>query len=406
MTSIVDHKVSVVMLTMSFQPSLMGGAEIQALRLARALKEKGLEVSFVTLGQKGQSKRDTFEGMDVFRIRLVLSPFFYSNRSGSKSDRVQLTYQKNDKRNFEISGRKSPLSLLNYLIFFLNAYFYLRTKRFTHIYVPTIEWLAFVGALLGKFLDRKVVVKDSTMNGLTNLLRYPFGGYMRKVICAHAYFVAMTNAIRISFGDAGIPAGRIYQIPNGIELPTLYKRTVKPNKFVFVGNLSQQPAKGVDILLNAWVLVVREIPDAQLFIIGDGHLPAYIAHVGKLGISDHVHFMGKLAQFQNHLTESMAFILPSRREGMSNALLEAMALGVTCIATDISGSQDLIEHNVNGLLVPPEDETALAEAVKYVHLNQDKAIAMGLEARRTIENGFTLGSVSDRYCRLFLSISN
>ncbi|MBK7649501.1 MAG: glycosyltransferase [Flammeovirgaceae bacterium] len=83
-----------------------------------------------------------------------------------------------------------------------------------------------------------------------------------------------------------------------------------------------------------------------------GHLASYQEYIIRLGIQHNVHFKGKQSQFQNDLLESMAFILPSRREGMSNALLEAMSLGVTCIATDISGNQDLLRNKINGLLVP------------------------------------------------------
>lgn len=405
MTSSGDHPLSVVILTMSFHPSPMGGSEIQAARLAKELQKEGVEVSVLTLAQKGQVKYDDFEGIPVFRIRLFLSPFFYGVGKKARNTQVTINYQRNDPKNFQISGRKSPIGLLNYLIFFLNALYYLKRSRFTVIYVPTIEWLAYVGVMLGRRLDKPVVVKDSTMNGLTSILRYPLGGHMRKAICESAYFIAMTSAIRKAITMAGVPENRINDIPNGIFLRPASIRHPNPNKFVFVGNLTQQPAKGIDILLKAWKIVILELPYAELSIIGDGNIEQYKTIAEDLGISKHVHFMGKLANFENHLMESMAFILPSRREGMSNALLEAMALGVTCIATDISGNQDLIIHGVNGLLVPTEREEAIADAVKYVFLNQSKAIAMGIEARKTIEAGFTLSSVSERYKKLFQSLS-
>jgi glycosyltransferase involved in cell wall biosynthesis len=151
-------------------------------------------------------------------------------------------------------------------------------------------------------------------------------------------------------------------------------------------------------------MVVAEIPEAELFIIGDGDLPAYSRYVIELGISDKVHFLGKQTSVDEHLLESAAFILPSRREGMSNALLEAMALGVPCIATNISGNCDLIDNNVNGLLIPVEDEHSLAVAVAYIFNNPKTAEKMGLEARKTILGGYDFKTVSDKYFRVFVDL--
>ncbi len=405
MKSSESNRLSILMFTMSFHPSPMGGAEIQAFRLAKELMGQGMDVSFITLAQKGQSKRDVIDGIEVFRIRLFLSPFYHSAGKITKDHPVQVEYEKNNPENFKITQKRSLIGYINYLIFFLNAYFFMRGKRIEVIYVPTMEWLAFVSVMLGRITKKSVLIKDSTMNGITNLLRYRCGTKMKEIICRNGYFVAMTNVIYENYCNAGIATNRIFRIPNGVRLQPRVDRKVDPNKFIFVGNLSQQPAKGVDILLKAWKMVIMDLPNVHLYIIGDGNLASYQEYITRLGIQHNVHFTGKQSQFQNDLLESMAFILPSRREGMSNALLEAMSLGVTCIATDISGNQDLLKNKINGLLVPVEDEAALADAVRYVFNNQKEALVMGLEAQKTIENGYTLNSVCQKYNEVFRSIS-
>src|SRR6185295_19042114 len=95
------------------------------------------------------------------------------------------------------------------------------------------------------------------------------------------------------------------------------------------------------------------------------------------GIAGTVRFLGKQKDIGSLLDESDLFVLPSRREGMSNALMEAMLREMPCIATDISGNQDLIVNGEHGLLVPPADSHALASAIIYMIQHPDEAYRMG-----------------------------
>lgn len=404
MTSI-ERGTPVLVFMMSFRPSLMGGAELQAFRLAKELAARGIKLFIITRAQKGQACHEWIDGFEVFRIRLYASPFFYG-QTRQPNETVVIDYGKGKQENFKPSGGVSILGYLNYFIFCWESYWLIRRNRPKVIYVPTIEWLAVVAVWLGKIFQVKVIVKDSTMNGLTNLLRYPMGRKMHSLLINSAYFVAMTKVIRNQFVNANVPTDRIFSIPNGVSIPNVTRRNVNPDHFLFVGNLSQQPAKGFDILLKAWRQVIKEWPAAQLVVIGSGNITPYLDYVAQSGISKNVHFLGQRQELSAYYNEAMAFILPSRREGMSNALMEAMANEVTCIATDISGNQDLIIHGVNGLLIPPESEDAIVEAIKYVYLHQREAIAMGIEARKTIERGFTFSSVADQYEELLCTVSN
>jgi glycosyltransferase involved in cell wall biosynthesis len=90
---------------------------------------------------------------------------------------------------------------------------------------------------------------------------------------------------------------------------------------------------------------------------------------------------------------------------MSNALLEAMALGVPCIATDISGSRDLIQSGQNGLLVPPENPNRLGDAILELLGNSGLSSRLGQEARKTVSRDYTLENVSGRYSALYEALS-
>jgi glycosyltransferase involved in cell wall biosynthesis len=406
MISTEKDSVSILMLITSFYPAPMGGSERQAFQLAKSLKAKGCDVFIMAFGDAGQKQDEFVEGLRVFRIRPIISR--KPTETPLKHAPVQIEYNKNERRNFEVPGRKSLFSFVQYFYFYFNVLWLIKSKRLPiHIiYVPMMEWTAFIASLLGRTLNKNVIIKDSTMNGITNLNRYPFGERMKRTIISNCHFVAMSTAINDNYLRAGIRKEKIYIVPNGIQLPALpVRHNVEKNKFIFVGNLYQQPAKGVDILLKSWKLVVNQIPDAYLTIIGDGHNTAYDEYTSALGIASNVHFAGKQLDFKDRLLKSLAFILPSRREGMSNALLEAMSFGVPCIATDISGSQDLITHNQNGLLIPVEDEVALAEAVIYFYRNPAIAEKMGAKGRQTIEEGYTIEQVSERYYQLFKSLT-
>jgi glycosyltransferase involved in cell wall biosynthesis len=160
--------------------------------------------------------------------------------------------------------------------------------------------------------------------------------------------------------------------------------------------------KGVDVLLQAWRMVQQESPQARLIIVGIGPLQAQLEHLAKaLDIQDSVEFAGFQHDVAAQLHRGSLAVLPSRFEGMPNVVLEAMACGLPCVSTHVSGSEDIIQHGVNGLLVEPEDYQSLAEAL--LTLLRDPALAQkyGSAARATIEKHYSLERITDMYVELY-----
>ncbi|GAC1468116.1 MAG: hypothetical protein PVSMB5_12880 [Ktedonobacteraceae bacterium] len=115
----------------------------------------------------------------------------------------------------------------------------------------------------------------------------------------------------------------------------------------------------------------------RLLIAGSGELQEQMERICReLEIEDSVVFLGLIKNVVPLLQEAWGFVLPSRWEGMPNALLEAMACEVPCISTRVSGSEDIVEDGVNGLLVEPEQPAALAQAMR--RLIGDTNLAQGL----------------------------
>ncbi len=150
----------------------------------------------------------------------------------------------------------------------------------------------------------------------------------------------------------------------------------------FVGRLA--PEKGLDTLIDAWPIVQAAHPEARLILIGEGperaSLEARVAARGlTLGPGQAVEMPGVATDATNALRDADLFVLPSREEGMSIALLEAMALGVPPVASSIPGNRRLISDFKHGRLAPPDDPEGLARVI-----NEQWATSTGLphEPRR------------------------
>jgi glycosyltransferase involved in cell wall biosynthesis len=412
-------RISVIMIAASLPPLPAGGAEMQALRLGEALGRKGVTVRFITPGKGSLKGKDDIGGMTVFRLNSWMNRLF-GRLSTLKKRKDQPTptrieYDDSTGTTRQISSRVGWPTIIYYNIFFIHSLLFLwpRRRSFDIIHAHTMEWSAIVAARLGKFLGKPVLIKDSTMNGFASLARFPSGSRLQQMIIMEANFVAMTKAIGANLLEAGIPGEKITRIPNGIRLTDGISRapmkgqviaathSENPPHVLFVGNLYQQPAKGVDILLKAWHKVAALYPDAILDIVGDGDLAEYKKYTANLGIDTTVSFHGRQSGLPAWYAAATLFVLPSRREGMSNALMEAMLSGLPCVATDISGSQDLIRSGINGLIVPPADIDRLAEAIRYMLAHPADAAEMGRKARETIVQQLDIDVVAGSYVSLY-----
>ena len=204
--------------------------------------------------------------------------------------------------------------------------------------------------------------------------------------------------------DFSLP--NVQLIPNGVDTlsfhPTFVDTffDVRAQVVVCVCRLCYQ--KGIDVLLQAWYLIHGQAPQARLIIVGDGPLRSQLENMAKaLGITNSIEFTGMQSDVAAQLHRGGLAVLPSRWEGMPNAVLEAMASGLPCVATRVSGSEDIIQHRVNGLLVEPEDYQGMAQAL--LSLLRDPALAQkyGYHARAAIEKHYSLERITDMYISLY-----
>ena len=152
------------------------------------------------------------------------------------------------------------------------------------------------------------------------------------------------------------------------------------------------PVKGHDILLEA----ASQIPDLHLFFAGrandEDYKSALDSRIESLGMQNRVHFIGYVSDMPSFLAHMDMVALPTKKrgEGCPVALLEAMACGIACIATDVPGSRDILQDGVSGLLVPPEDANALAAAIRRLMEDPDLRKRLGAAARKRVAEHYTI----------------
>jgi len=251
-----------------------------------------------------------------------------------------------------------------------------------------------------------VIVRSATSRDY--LFHDLVGRWQKESLLQADRVVAISEDIRKELLALGVEDYRIRMIPNGVDVPKEEWKADAHHRYgaVCIANFSQQPLKGLDVLVEAWAIVVAKAHGpVHLVICGRGNATSLIQLAQRHGIRELIEFRGSVHDVTSILLQSDVFVLPSRVEGMSNALLEAMALGMPCVATSVSGSADLIDSGRNGVLVPVENPGALAGAIVDVLSNPAMQVRIGLEARRTIERAYTTEVMARKYKALLEELS-
>lgn len=182
----------------------------------------------------------------------------------------------------------------------------------------------------------------------------------------------------------GIPQCKIRTIRNGVDLSRFsYVGPRSDGAAVMVGRL--RPMKDVPTLLHAVTLVVKQEPSFRLELAGGGDCSEDLQDLtGRLQLRGHVRFLGEVGDVPELLARSRMLVLASQSEGTPLVLLEAMARGLPVVATRVGGCAEVVTHEA-GLLVPPQDPSALAAALLTIWRDPAAATAMGLAGRRHVE---------------------
>lgn len=193
---------------------------------------------------------------------------------------------------------------------------------------------------------------------------------------------------------------RILTIPNGVDLRrfrAIDKATARrildfDESGRIIGSIGRlEPGRGYEYLLRAMLLVLARHPAARLAIAGTGPMEEELRQEAAiLGLQDRVRFLGFRRDIVAVHSSFDVFVQPSLRERLSISLIEAMAVGNGIVACDTTGNREVIEHSVTGLLAPPANARALADAICLLLDDPDRARRLGEGARRSAETRFSM----------------
>jgi glycosyltransferase involved in cell wall biosynthesis len=217
------------------------------------------------------------------------------------------------------------------------------------------------------------------------------------------------------------PSGRAGQrtdvIPSGIDTERFRPTTTRADAKARLGLAAERPVigtvgrleprKGTATLLAALaVLRAGGRHDAALVVVGDGPLRAELgAEAERLGIASHVRLLGDRADVRDVLEALDVFVLPSRTEGMSNALLEGMAMTLPVVATAVGGTPEVIADERSGLLVPADDANAMAAAIARLLDDPVSAARLAAAARQTVEERYAARSMVRRLEAVYAAVA-
>lgn len=217
--------------------------------------------------------------------------------------------------------------------------------------------------------------------------------------------VLQTTQNRDYFSDK-IKANSII-IPNPIDLKEkvgIALRTPKENKIVSVGRL--MPQKNQELLIRAFTQIHQKYPQYTLEIYGDGPYRGYLENVvSKLKMNDYIKLVGSSKRIFDDIANAELFVLSSNYEGMPNALIEAMCLGLPCISTKVSGATDLIKSGVNGEIVDIGNLQELATVMADLLSRPEKRESYG-KAAKLLNDKLAVEKVMNYWINFFENISD
>src|SRR3989344_772688 len=316
----------------------VGGGQINAWEISKRIAKSGHKIDIITRNNGG------YKGEKVKNLKVL-----------------------------QIGSKSNPDDNLSRMFFLIRAFSLIRGENYDLIHLQ-----AFLPGLLAPliryFLEKPTIF---TVHGTRMFEKNPklsFGFCLEKIILTKIKYdvqISVTKAF-LKFKNVN---ENIKVIGNGIDLKRFDKVKIKKApypKILWVGRFDK--VKRVDNLIMAMQDVVRDIPDAKLTLVGYGYEEKHLKKLAKkLNLNKHIEFVGKKTgdDLVREYNSSHLFVLPSSSEGQPLTVLEAQAAGLPIIAAKTGGIPEIVKDNVNGLLVPPNDLIALADAIIWCLKNKN-----------------------------------
>lgn len=281
-----------------------------------------------------------------------------------------------------------------------------RSGRFDIVH-SYLYWGDVIGSLGGRLAGRRVIVSRRALHAWRHEPAPHF--HLLETIsnlCAQDLVANSRAVLEDAERNERFLPRRRGVIYNGVD-PELYRPAVAGRhdgrlRLVTVGALA--PRKGQEYGIEALARLRRDGIEARLTLVGGGTERAFLETTARrLGVEREVEFAGEQLDPRRNLEAADIFVFPSRQEGFSNALLEAMASSLPVVATDVGGNAEAVVDGEGGRVVPPRDPDAIARAIQELAADRSRLPAMGARNRERIEKLFSLeasaGALAQWYLR-------
>jgi glycosyltransferase involved in cell wall biosynthesis len=354
-----------ILLVLGQFPRILGGAERTALRLAALLPRYGYRPSILTFSVDPESAAWKSPPCPIYLLPI--------------------------QRTYDLTAVRAALDLRRFLkqqkVQIVNTFF-----------ESSDLWAGFITKTMS---DAKLVWARRDM-GILRARKHNLA-YRLMANVPDAVFAVSEQVRRHCIEVDGIDPARVQTIYNGLDLAdwdTASRPAKAPGQFLVTAVGHIRRVKGHDLFIKAAAAIVPRFPHVSFSIAGDVLEPAYFAElqalIRDLGLSDHFHFDGGVANLRQHLAAADIFVLPSRSEGFSNAIVEAMAASLPVVATDVGGNAEAVQDGISGFVVPSEDPAALSAAILRLLSNPSLAQAMGAAGKNLAIERFTTETMMTR----------
>ena len=363
---------------------ISGGVEAVVRYLTQALQRyPDLQIDIITLDKRGTARRTVKHGeVTVHYVPSSRLPSYLSMWKNIRRVRAEMIRLKPDIIHAQVAGEFAEAAAGTGLPWMLTLH--------GIIFREVALWQGFLNRVYrGWFVKRSE----------------------RRAIKLAKHVISISPFIRSTFD--GQIQGNVYDIENPLD-DAFFKapQNRKPGQLLFVGRLI--PRKGVHTLLHAFADLHQRMPKATLRPAGEDHSQSksktYIQelrqYIADAGLERAVTFLGPLDKpaLLEEYSNCSALVLASVLETSPIVVLEALAAGNAVVSTDVGGARYLVEHGQTGLIVPPDDEQALGEALYQVLSDQAKLETMGRLAREAAKERFHVNKIAARTRKAYYSI--
>ncbi len=376
----ISAPLNIVLLLPSYFPDTVGGAEQHTRILAMAFQRLGHKATLIAPTQTASAAGETIEdGVKVVRFFTKHPPF--------------------------LGGKKLP-SLIQW---WRAVYRYLKDRHdeidvvaIQHLRLHSVPGVRFAKAF-GKVVSGKLGRGGEHFDlKLLRGKRLPMGSWLADTIRdSDMLYIANSADIVDDLIKEGAKADNIIRLPNGVECPpsplASFDASDGSRHFTFAGRLEHE--KGIVKLVEAFGRVARRHPEARLNIFGAGPLKDMLKdRIAAAGLEKSILLHGVESDKARIFGGNAYFLLPSDSEGMSNALLEAMAHGTVPIITPVSGAADLVDSGRSGYIVADNQPDTLEAAIETaIGLGADDWARFSTAAREKILQNFGIDKIAADY---------